>query len=267
MIREALGKNVAATRSDDSPATSAVTPTGWASMAGRFQLLGTAPPNPKIDITADKDMCAPGNRTVYAERVLASSDGGLKNVVIVLSSEIPTEEPWVHPDVQSAGGNEVIFDQKECVFLSHVGAMRVGQTLLIKNSDPGGHNTKIESKKNVPFNQTIPAAGTVKYVPTKAETAGPVLVKCSIHPWMTAHLLVHGNGYFAVSDENGRFEIPNLPAGVPLEFRIWHEAGGFLDGVGIAGTKTKKGRFMLTLDPQDTSLGQLDVKINAEILQ
>jgi hypothetical protein len=93
--------------------------------------------------------------------------------------------------------------------------------MLIKNSDPVGHNTNIEGKNS--FNQTIPADATIPFKPQKEE-AVPVSVRCSIHPWMLAYFLPRENGYVAVTAEDGTFEIPNLPAGEDLEFQVWHES-------------------------------------------
>ena len=52
---------------------------------------------------------------------------------------------------------------------------------------------------------------------------------------MVAYMLPRENGYFAVTDAEGRFEIANLPAGEPLEFQVWHESGGAA-GNGLVGT-------------------------------
>ena len=116
----------------------------------------------------------------------------------------------------------VLFDQKECVFLTHVCALTVGQTLDIKNSDNVGHNTNIAGKKNT-FNQTIPAGATIPFKVQKEE-ATPAPVNCSIHPWMSSYLLPRENGYFAVTAADGTFEIANLPAGEKLDFQVWHES-------------------------------------------
>ena len=38
-------------------------------------------------------------------------------------------------------------------------------------------------------------------------------VRCNNHPWMQAFVNVSPNPFFAVSDENGHFEIKGLPPG------------------------------------------------------
>ena len=55
----------------------------------------------------------------------------------------------------------------------------------------------------------------------------PVKVACNIHPWMNAWLVVKDHPYMAVSDDNGKLEIKNLPAG-EWSFQIWQEKAGYL---------------------------------------
>jgi hypothetical protein len=40
-----------------------------------------------------------------------------------------------------------------------------------------------------------------------------VRVKCDVHPWMTAYIAVFDHPFFAVTGEDGRFQIDHLPAG------------------------------------------------------
>jgi hypothetical protein len=127
----------------------------------------------------------------------------------------------VHESAQPQGG-DVVFDQKMCVFLTHVAGVQVGQTLAIKNSDNTSHNTNIVGTG---FNPIVPALGNVPFA-VQTEMAIPWPVACSIHPWMKAYILPRKNGYFAVTDADGSFKLENLPAGEPLEFQVWHESGG-----------------------------------------
>ena len=38
-------------------------------------------------------------------------------------------------------------------------------------------------------------------------------VGCDVHPWMRAYISVSGHPFFAVTGEDGAFELSNLPAG------------------------------------------------------
>jgi hypothetical protein len=75
---------------------------------------------------------------------------------------------------------------------------------------------------------------------------------------MVAYMLPRANGYVAVTDSEGRFEIANLPAGEPLEFQVWHESGGAA-GKGLVGSTpdapelkwNNRGRVVVTLQPDE----------------
>ena len=45
----------------------------------------------------------------------------------------------------------------------------------------------------------------------------PITVSCTIHPWMRAWIRVFDHPYYAVTDDNGHFEIKDAPAG---EYRL-----------------------------------------------
>ena len=50
-------------------------------------------------------------------------------------------------------------------------------------------------------------------------------MKCNIHSWMHAFIGVVENPYFAVSKDDGTFEIPNVPPG-DYTVEAWHEKAG-----------------------------------------
>jgi hypothetical protein len=218
-------------------------------------------------VNKDPDVCAPGGRTVLSESLLVdSATRGIANVAVYLR-----DAPRVHESARPTE-EEVLFDQKECIFLSHVFGMRVGQTVAIRNSDPVGHNTKIVGNRGDSFNQIIPQAESLAFKPSKEEPT-PVPVSCSIHPWMEAYFLPRSNGYFAISGRDGSFEIANLPAGEPLELQVWHESAKGPGGGLILNTPkgkelnwSNRGRFTITLDADQTfDLG--DVEVPAEAFQ
>ena len=202
-------------------------------------------------------MCAPGGMQVLSEELVVASDGGIKDIVIYLTSKISDEEPWTHPSMKPGTLTDPVeFDQKQCIFLTHMVAMRTSQPLRIFNSDPIGHNTNLSPSKNPGFNQIIPSATPgMDYQPTSQENA-PFAVACSIHPWMGANILIRDNGYFAVTAADGTFQIPNLPAGVELEFRVWQEKAKFIQNVTVAGEAQNwsKGKFLKTLSDGDNEL-------------
>ena len=66
------------------------------------------------------------------------------------------------------------------------------------------------------------AANEFKF--TEPETPGFVL-KCDVHPWMRSYVWVFPNKYFAVSKEDGTFELPALPPG-KYTLSAWQEKCG-----------------------------------------
>jgi len=240
-IRESLMQGVAATAGSETPG-SAAEPTGYATLRGRFVLQGSAPAPVALNIVKDEAVCAPGGHPVYANELLVDpATQGIANVLIYAEG-IP--EAWAHEDSRPGKTDELIFDQKQCVFLTRMVAMQTSQKLRALNSDPVGHNLMVAS-----FNQTIPAGGYAIYQPTK-ELRTPVKMSCAVHPWMTAWFINRDNSYYAVTGPDGAFEIPNLPAGVPLELRVWQEKLGSISNVIVDGSpKTwSKGKLSVTLE-------------------
>ena len=245
-IRDVLGRD----SEGGGAASAAPVGTGWATLKGRFVYDGQPPSMPRYNANKDMATCAPGGVAPEQETLVVSSDGGLANVAIFLR-----KASRVHESAQ-APSDPAVFDQKTCVFLSHVFPIVVGQPLLIKNSDPVGHNTNISGKNS--FNQTI-AANESTETTVQKEEALPQSVTCSIHPWMKAYMLARKNAYVAVTKPDGTFEIPNLPAGEELEFQVWHEsASGPNSALVIDTDATKplnwssKGRFNITSKENET---------------
>jgi hypothetical protein len=236
-LRTVFGGGATETAAAAAPAAE---PTGWASLKGSFKLAGTAPPRPPLAVTKDESVCAPGGKQVLSESLVADSSGGIKDVVIYMAlpnrRKFPVgDEKWEHPDYAARREATFDFDQKNCVFLTHMLAMRSQQKLNILNSDPVGHNTNISGGgRAAAINATIPAGSSVPYAPG-GESPEPFAVACSIHPWMSARMIVRDSPHFAVSKAEGSFEIANIPAGVPLEFRVWQEKAGFLTKANVNG--------------------------------
>jgi hypothetical protein len=240
----------------------ATTGTGWASLKGRFVYVGDPPQMPPYNVTKEPEICTENGRPPAQEFLLVDgSTKGIKNVLVYLR-----DASRVHESAQPSAG-EVVFDQKECKFLSHVFPLAVGETVDIKNSDHTGHNTKIGGKMN--FNQTIASGASVSFKPQKEE-ATPAQVTCSIHPWMLAWMLPRENKYFAVTAQDGTFEIANVPAGEPIEIQVWHEHSANPSGLVVASPEAKalkwtnKGRFTVTIpEGQTLDLGQIKVPASA----
>ncbi len=124
-----------------------------------------------------------------------------------------------------APAKPAIIDQEGCQYKPHVSAAMVGQKVEFHNSDSTAHNLKFTSEQNGTFNEGQPVKDMIKDVVfTKAEEH--MHLACSVHAWMNAYIFVFEHPFFAVSDENGEFEIKGLPAG-KYTLTSWHEFDKF----------------------------------------
>jgi hypothetical protein len=128
----------------------------------------------------------------------------------------------------------VDIDQKNCEFIPHSAAMMAGpqgQKLVLKSSDATGHNVHFGAFTNN-LNQMLPPNGQLS--PTITPERRPIAVTCDIHPWMKANLMAFDHPFFAVTGEDGSFEIIGVPAGAQ-QLVIWQERVGYVTTGGTKG--------------------------------
>ena len=186
-------------------------------IAGTVKFEGTAPAMKKLEITKNPEVC--GLTDNFDESVVVGEGGALKNTIIYLM------------DISSGAGFskdakvKYELDQKGCHFNPHVRLLPVGQRLTMLNPDKIMHNVHIFSRENPAFNRSQP--GSRRKMPVKAvkKAEGPVAVKCDVHGWMKAWIAYIPHPYFALSDENGKYTLENVPPGT-YKLGYWHEACG-----------------------------------------
>ena len=239
--------------------------TGWGTLKGQIRVVGSMPPNRLLNINKNQAVCQPGGAPVRGETVeVDPATGGLANVVLYA---LDLDGENVHEGSKAGKTDSIFYDQKVCRYLSHVLPMQTTQSLEVKNSDTVSHNTQIQAKRGRSINENIPPGSSVQYSPGKEEKE-PISVSCAVHPWMKAYLLPRDNGYFATTQQDGSFEIANLPAGIDLSVQAWQEKlGKNFDGIKVNGEPAtwKRGRIALNLKPDETVM--LDIEIPASVLE
>ncbi len=165
-----------------------------------------APGAGAIEVTKDQAACG----SSVPDETLVAAGGKLKNVVVLVKG-LPPPAPGM-----------ATLDQRRCRFLPHVQAVAVGSTLEILNGDPVLHNVHGWTDRASAFNVAMPLRD--QKVPRRLGRAGLIRVACDVHGWMSAWIAV-ADSPFAVSGDDGRFEVSGLPPG---RYRVtaWHERLG-----------------------------------------
>jgi plastocyanin len=161
--------------------------------------------------------CHAGATPLREETVVADDKGHLANVVVFLREA---------PKAAASDAAPVELDQVNCRYVPHVLALRTGQKLLVKTSDPAVHNVHVMAESNPAKNISMQVgAAPVEMAFDKAETFS---VRCDIHPWMHAIVSVFDHGQYAVTGPDGSFTMNDVPAGqYTLVFR--HELFGEIE--------------------------------------
>ena len=154
--------------------------------------------------------------SAYATRALPATPlappSELRNVVVYLK-DAPARPPApTHAEIR----------QQNETFVPHVVAIPVGSIVDFPNDDPIYHNVFSLSKAKA-FNLGRYPKGESR--PVKFDKAGVVKVFCDIHSHMSATVIVFNHPWYAIPDENGRFDLADVPPGDHL-ITAWHERLG-----------------------------------------
>ena len=173
------------------------------------------PKSAPINANKDPEVC--NKNPLFDESLVVGADNGLKDVVIF----VRTEGVPVAPSYADAAKADVVLDNKKCRFEPHVLLLRTTQTLILKNSDPVGHNSKIDPLR---IHRPTRSFRPVKRSEEPAAERRKLADQCRLqHPLLDEGIrTVRGKTpYMAVSrQEEGKFEIDDLPVGKDLEF-VW----------------------------------------------
>jgi len=194
-------------------------PTG--TISGVISFTGTPPAPKKIDTSADA-VCSQKVPNLTTDDTVVK-DGKLANTFIYIKEGTVDggkkigEYSWATPTTA------VQLDQNGCHYKPHVIGIMVNQDLSVTNSDATQHNIHPTPKLNAEWNQTQPngAAPIVKKF-NRQEVLIPV--KCNQHPWMKAYIGVTKTPFYAVSGEDGTFQIKGVPPGT-YTVVAWREGG------------------------------------------
>jgi len=184
-------------------------------IAGSVRFDGT-PPAPR-PLRMDSDPKCVTEAGATSELLVVGPNNGLRNAFVYVKDGLGTR-------TYAVPTTPVTLDQKGCRYIPHVFGVQVGQPLLISNSDTTLHNVNAAPKDNRGFNFGQPASvPAVTRTFDKPEVMVPL--RCDVHGWMNAYVGVVAHPFFAVTTDDGAFEIKGLPAGA-YTLEAWHEELG-----------------------------------------
>jgi hypothetical protein len=194
-------------------------------ISGTVRLVGPAPAIPTVSPHADFDVC--GDEARPTGSLSLGTSQTVRDVIIYLAGY-----------AQEVGGHgtsgAAALDQRNCEFVPRIQIARSGAPLILRNSDPILHVVRIDSMSGANGQRTLlkvatPYAGYEKTCQL-ANFREPTLLHVSSangHEWMAAYIAVLPHPWAALTDEDGRFTLRNVPVGAHKVY-AWHEVLGTL---------------------------------------
>jgi hypothetical protein len=194
-----------------APAAPAAGSSGNGTISGKVAFQGTPPAPEKVKVAADPK-CQAMHPQGLEKQTVQVKDGGLAHVFV-----------WVKnaPSGAAPPAQAVTLDQQGCEYHPHIVGVQTGQQIKITNSDETLHNIHPRPTVNTEFNIGQPRKG-MESVKTFDKQEIMIPVGCDVHPWMRSYISVVSHPFFAVTRDDGTYEIKGLPPG-EYEVEAFHE--------------------------------------------
>jgi len=232
----------------------ATAPNNAARLKGTILYNRTVPLPKTLPVSRDRAACG---SAIADEAVLVHKKGGLQNVLIFIANIAAEKLPPLALNLEI----------KACRFQPRVLALGAGSELTIRNADAVLHDVKARWR---PFTEGWNETSTLNIFGDATETAfsfafprknlvaqqkleKPGLLQlCSDlgHDWMNGYILVMPHRYFAVTDAEGKFQLPALPAG-RYDLVMWHETLGLKRQI-VEARLSDKNELLIKWFPDDS---------------
>jgi hypothetical protein len=192
-----------------APATNA---TG--EIVGRVTLHGRPPPERKIDLNNDSFCAQLHPEGLMTRTFVVSSNGGLANAIVFIQDPaVKTRFPAPTAPL------EIHFTN--CQIEPFISVATTGQVINFQNDEPVMHRVVIDLSpggEKTTFTLRPGTNGHSLTLDTRTRnrdvrypSAFPFV--CSVHPWEAGIVVPFEHPYAAVTDDDGRFTISNVPPG------------------------------------------------------
>ncbi len=207
---------------------------------GKVVYDGTPPKSGEVEALVKNNDCKDSPADQKLDQTwLVGKGGGVANAVVFLKAP-PRMFFALKKDQVKV--KEVDMDQPFCTYMPRVVALfpsyrdesgatqETGQGFTVKNGAKFAHNVAWKTPDTGSTNKLLPpgASTAIKdFVPQLGLV--PYEVGCNIHNWMRAFVWSFDHPFFAVTDQDGNFEIKDVPTGIEVMLFGWHEGTQVFD--------------------------------------
>lgn len=209
------------------------------SIVGKVTLAGDSPKPMAFNLVTIPDpvycgRISTGTGWRVVEDFIVAKDGALKDAVVMVQG-VTKGKPFELPNVH--------IEAIDCEFQPFVNVLRDRDDITVINMDPVQHDIQGYETARVrgarvlfnrplpmnPFHQVTNLFHSHSHLPGKPMVESIHLQKdrnifvmqCGFHPYMFSWGVVLDNPYYAITREDGRFEISDLPPGL-YTLTVWH---------------------------------------------
>ncbi len=183
------------------------TPSETGSLEYLAKFMGDQPERSRNDASGNPEC---GVDTVLGQEIVVTDNQSLRDAILAVQEG---------PSGLENPAEEVVIDQKNCKYQPHVTTAKVGQTVEITDSDPQMHNVRASRNGEQLFNESTFEGDRLE---KSFDQPGYVKLECDIHPWMESWVYVTEHGQAAVTGDDGKAKLNDLPTG-DYTLEVWHE--------------------------------------------
>lgn len=213
-----------------------------APVRGQVKFTGPVPPPRSVALPNHLRPLFPEGLNLASHRV--SPDGGLAEALVYVVNP-PTNLPAVRlPAATLLISNTVCYPR--------VLAVQTNQPVHFRSEGEFLLNLSATPRVNQGFNFAIARSGQ-EHVRQFHQPELNILIADNVHPWLTAQVSVFAHPWFAVTDAEGRFELPPLPPG-RYELEARHRRSGATRRLAVEVKRSAPAELVFSLpDAQSAS--------------
>ncbi len=243
-------------KADDRPPDKPTTGT----IRGRLSWAGESIPVAETYLPSASALfrCEPKPRSLRRRWIIDPATKGIAGGVAYLIR--PQEDFAEYETAWLARNPEVTIGQTNCEIVPFLAIVHRQQNLRFKMDQLEGHSLDVKNDSLV--GKMMPPAVPAQHSAVlsrdvrSSKMGRPDHIVCDIHPWMDGDVLPIDHPFAALTQVDGSFEIPHVPAG-EQRLIVWHPQRGYVTAGSVkgqavvvqAGAATDVGALTMQLEP------------------